>query len=84
MTVPELGGSRSSSGAREGIAQCGSRRSYWYEDFFPQKEQGAAEQGLSLASPARRRGESQNHSMVGVGRDLCGSSSPTPYRSRVT
>jgi len=22
--------------------------------------------------------ESQNHSMVGVGRDLCGSSSPTP------
>jgi len=28
--------------------------------------------------------ESQNHSMVGVGRDLCGSSSPTPCRSRVT
>jgi len=28
--------------------------------------------------------ESQNHRMVGVGRDLCGSSSPTPCRSRVT
>jgi len=27
---------------------------------------------------------SQNHSMVGVGRDLCGSPSPTPCRSRVT
>jgi len=27
---------------------------------------------------------SQNPSMVGVGRDLCGSSSPTPYPSRVT
>jgi len=26
----------------------------------------------------------QNHRMVGVGRDLCGSSSPTPCRSRVT
>ena len=28
--------------------------------------------------------ESQNHSMVGVGSDLCGSSSPTPCQSRVT
>jgi len=28
--------------------------------------------------------ESQNHRIVGVGRDLCGSSSPTPCRSRVT
>jgi len=28
--------------------------------------------------------ESQNHRMVGVGRDLCGSSSPTPCQSRVT
>jgi len=28
--------------------------------------------------------ESQNDSMVGVGRDLCGSPSPTPCRSRVT
>jgi len=27
---------------------------------------------------------SQNHRTVGVGRDLCGSSSPTPCRSRVT
>jgi len=27
--------------------------------------------------------ESQNHRTVGVGRDLCGSSSPTPCRSRV-
>ena len=26
---------------------------------------------------------SQNHRMVGVGRDLCGSSSPTPCRSRI-
>ena len=26
----------------------------------------------------------QNHRMVGVGRDLCGSPSPTPCRSRVT
>ena len=26
----------------------------------------------------------QNHRIVGVGRDLCGSSSPTPCRSRVT
>ena len=28
--------------------------------------------------------DSQNHSMVGVGRDLCGSPSPTPCPSRVT
>ena len=28
--------------------------------------------------------ESQNHRMLGVGRDLCGSPSPTPCRSRVT
>ena len=28
--------------------------------------------------------KSQNHSMVGLGRDLCGSPSPTPCRSRVT
>ena len=28
--------------------------------------------------------ESQNHRIVGVGRDLCGSSSPTPCPSRVT
>ena len=28
--------------------------------------------------------ESQNHRMVGVGRDLCGSPSPTPCPSRVT
>jgi len=28
--------------------------------------------------------ESQNHSTLGVGRDLCGSPSPTPCRSRVT
>jgi len=28
--------------------------------------------------------ESQNHRMVGVGRDLCGSPSPTPCQSRVT
>jgi len=34
-----------------------------------------------LASPRVR---SQNHRMVGVGRDVCGSSSPTPCRSRVT
>jgi len=27
---------------------------------------------------------SQNHRMFGVGRDLCGSSSPNPCRSRVT
>ena len=27
---------------------------------------------------------SQNHRLVGFGRDLCGSSSPTPCRSRVT
>jgi len=27
---------------------------------------------------------SQNHRMFGVGRDLCGSSSPTPCRGRVT
>jgi len=27
---------------------------------------------------------SQNHGMVGVGRDLCGSSGPTPCPSRVT
>jgi len=28
--------------------------------------------------------ESQNHRMFGVGRDLCGSPSPTPCQSRVT
>ena len=35
---------------------------------------------LCLFSPI----ESESHRMVGVGRDLCGSSSPTPCRSRVT
>ena len=36
--------------------------------------------------PVRHRhcGIPQNHRMVGVGRDLCGSPSPTPCRSRVT
>ena len=35
-------------------------------------------------SGAALQPESQNHRMVGVGRDLCGSPSPTPCRSRVT
>ena len=33
---------------------------------------------------SRTEGTPQNHRMVRVGRDLCGSSSPTPCRSRVT
>ena len=37
-----------------------------------------------LFFPNHRIAESQNHRMAGVGRDLCGSSSPTPCRSRVT
>ena len=34
--------------------------------------------------PAVQDPLSENHRMSGVGRDLCGSSSPTPCRSRVT
>jgi len=33
---------------------------------------------LSYRGDAFQGGESQNHRIVGVGRDLCGSSSPTP------
>jgi len=36
--------------------------------FYPLQQQGVTQ----LTSP------SQNHRMIGVGRDLCGSSSPTP------
>jgi len=39
--------------------------------------------GPSSQAPAAGH-ESQNHRMFGVGRDLCGSSSPTPCQSRVT
>ena len=35
-------------------------------------------------SPSLGAVRSQNHRMFGVGRDLCGSPSPTPCRSRVT
>jgi len=37
-----------------------------------------------LWSVAKTKTESQNHRIVGVGRDLCGSPSPTPCPSRVT
>ena len=37
-----------------------------------------------IRCPPKHCPRSQNHRMVGVGRDLCGSSSPTPCRSRVT
>jgi len=40
------------------------------------------EQGTN--PPGSEGDVSQNHRMVGVGRDLCGSPSPTPCRSRVT
>ena len=36
---------------------------------------------LGISPPPAK---SQHHRMVGVGRDLCGSPSPTPCRSRVT
>jgi len=39
---------------------------------------------LRAANFNRRAAESQNQRMAGVGRDLCGSPSPTPGRSRVT
>ena len=44
--------------------------------------------GLSQSCSRRRPGsgplasESQNHRMVGVGRDLCGSPSPTPLQKQ--
>ena len=39
---------------------------------------------LGTPGPCLSITRSQNHRMVGVGRDLCGSPSPTPCRSRVT
>jgi len=39
---------------------------------------------MSVFLNTRRITESQNHRMFGVGRDLCGSPSPTPCPSRVT
>jgi len=47
----------------------------------PCGERAMRRPGLSAATGVT---ESPNHRMVGVGRDLCGSSSPTPCRSRVT
>ena len=47
------------------------------------QEQGPRELGAQVGTGSTAIGtadttESQNHRMVGVGRDLCGSSSPTP------
>jgi len=46
----------------------------------PAQGPACLQQQLCLHNPAR----SQNHRIVAVGRDLCGSPSPTPCRSRVT
>jgi len=49
------------------------------------EEQGKRGRGrLAPRRWQRMLGESQNHRIVGVGRDLCGSSSPASCRSRVT
>ena len=40
------------------------------------KKKGGENLTLSVCEP--KAGRSQNHRIVGVGRDLCGSSSPTP------
>ena len=40
--------------------------------------------GEKLHTPQRVIKQVQNHSTVGVGRNLCGSPSPTPCQSRVT
>ena len=47
---------------------------------FPFSPTGAPSPDASLARPRRHRPPaiSQNHRMFGVGRDLCGSSGPTP------
>jgi len=44
---------------------------------------GAEERGACVLQrgDGRWEGSSQNHRMFGVGRDLCGSSSPTPCRN---
>ena len=59
----------------------------WGQPRCPREGKGTSH---PPSSPRQRHrftcdmGWSQNQRMVGVGRDLCGSSSPTPCRSRVT
>jgi len=53
-----------------------------YQDTSHRPFGNMRHRSLAWALPQKWRAvtESQNHRIVGVGRDLCGSPSPTPYR----
>jgi len=54
-------------------AWLGTHDYQYFPEVFPNE---------ALGTPGKTA--KRNHSMVGVGRDLCGSPTPTPCRSRVT
>ena len=77
-TLP--GGLRPSPCPRTGVWS--GPRAEWCPTASP--GEGPISAGCTMTKGPRSRWGSQNPSMVGAGRDLCGSPSPTPCPSRVT